>query len=87
MLDAGRHWFDMYTSFQGTSIIRSVPRNSECQSLRSFSKLNEMRLHASDNLWTRPAVSVGSALEGLVPRRKESRAEDDCIGVQVRKEH
>ncbi|RPD64716.1 glycoside hydrolase [Lentinus tigrinus ALCF2SS1-7] len=50
MLDAGRHWFD--TSFLGDLCIYA-----------SYFKLNEMHLHASDNLWN-PAFLYGDGNEG-----------------------
>ncbi|KAI0756176.1 glycoside hydrolase [Daedaleopsis nitida] len=50
MLDAGRHWFD--TSFLGDLCIYA-----------SFFKLNELHLHASDNLWN-PAFLYGDGNEG-----------------------
>ncbi|CAL1694799.1 unnamed protein product [Somion occarium] len=50
MLDAGRHWFD--TSFL-----------SELCTYASFFKINELHLHASDNLWN-PAFLYGDGNEG-----------------------
>ncbi|TFK88899.1 glycoside hydrolase family 20 protein [Polyporus arcularius HHB13444] len=50
MLDAGRHWFD--TSFLGDLCIYA-----------SYFKINEMHLHASDNLWN-PAFLYGDGNEG-----------------------
>ncbi|KAI0800476.1 glycoside hydrolase [Fomes fomentarius] len=50
MLDAGRHWFD--TSFLG-----------DLCKYASFFKLNEIHLHASDNLWN-PAFLYGDGNEG-----------------------
>ncbi|KAI0714712.1 glycoside hydrolase superfamily [Earliella scabrosa] len=50
MLDAGRHWFD--TSFLSDLCIYA-----------SFFKVNEMHLHASDNLWN-PAFLYGDGNEG-----------------------
>ncbi|KAH9885463.1 glycoside hydrolase [Cubamyces lactineus] len=50
MLDAGRHWFD--ASFLGDLCIYA-----------SFFKINEMHLHASDNLWN-PAFLYGDGNEG-----------------------
>ncbi|KAI0830841.1 glycoside hydrolase [Trametes gibbosa] len=50
MLDAGRHWFE--TSFLSDLCIYA-----------SFFKINEMHLHASDNLWN-PAFLYGDGNEG-----------------------
>ncbi|KAH9854338.1 glycoside hydrolase [Lenzites betulinus] len=50
MLDAGRHWFE--TSFLSDLCIYT-----------SFFKINEMHLHASDNLWN-PAFLYGDGNEG-----------------------
>ncbi|TBU26808.1 glycoside hydrolase [Dichomitus squalens] len=50
MLDAGRHWFE--ASFLGDLCIYA-----------SFFKLNELHLHASDNLWN-PAFLYGEGNEG-----------------------
>ncbi|OBZ68419.1 Beta-N-acetylhexosaminidase [Grifola frondosa] len=50
MLDAGRHWFD--TGFL-----------SDLCTYASFFKINEMHLHASDNLWN-PAFLYGEGNEG-----------------------
>ncbi|KAI0354733.1 glycoside hydrolase [Trametes cingulata] len=50
MLDAGRHWFE--ASFL-----------SDLCTYASFFKINEMHLHASDNLWN-PAFLYGDGNEG-----------------------
>ncbi|KAI0673902.1 glycoside hydrolase [Trametes maxima] len=50
MLDAGRHWYE--TSFLSDLCIYA-----------SFFKLNELHLHASDNLWN-PAFLYGDGNEG-----------------------
>ncbi|KAI0079563.1 glycoside hydrolase [Panus rudis PR-1116 ss-1] len=50
MLDAGRHWFD-------------IGFLSELCIYASFFKLNELHLHASDNLWN-PAFLYGEGNEG-----------------------
>ncbi|KAI8981330.1 glycoside hydrolase [Trametes punicea] len=50
MLDAGRHWFE--ASFLGDLCIYA-----------SFFKINELHLHASDNLWN-PAFLYGDGNEG-----------------------
>ncbi|KAI9066518.1 glycoside hydrolase family 20 protein [Trametes sanguinea] len=50
MLDAGRHWFE--ASFIGDLCIYA-----------SFFKINELHLHASDNLWN-PAFLYGDGNEG-----------------------
>ncbi|KAH9914641.1 glycoside hydrolase [Epithele typhae] len=65
MLDAGRHWFE--TSFLGISAVYVVRLRLTCINptadlciYASFFKINELHLHASDNLWN-PTSSTAQA--------------------------